>query len=227
MFAGDDLVPLFAAPPEGPRIRQGTIVSWDVNAGTGMVNVAGGTLTDVPFLTPGGIVWFTAGDAVVLLAQGGAWFILGRVVKGLAGSVRGIGRNTQGTLFGNSGTVVPGALGTGFLTYATLNIPVPLWANSASFSATFQVLAKNSTAVPDFLRARILAPDGVSIANQCQVSSTAWGSVLATLHWGVMVTPGGTLTLLGQISSQVAGWAADPSAQCLLQASALFNSNGG
>lgn len=227
MAAADDLVPLFSAPPEGPRIRQGTIVSWDVNAGTGTVNVAGGTLTDVPFLTAGGIAWFIPGDPVVLLAQGGAWFILGRVVKGAAGSVRGIGRNTQGTIFGNTGTVVPGALGTTFLTYATLNIAVPLWANSASIAATFQVLVKNSTAAPDYLRARIVAPDGVSVSHTCQALAGGWASMTATLQWGIFVTPGGTLTLLGELATQVAGWAADPAASCILQASALFNSNGG
>lgn len=223
----DDLVPLFAPQPDGPRVRQGVVVAWDVNAGTGTINVAGGTLTDVPFLTPGGIAWFTPGDPVVLLAQGGAWFVLGRVVKGLAGSVRGIGRNTQGVIFGNSGMLTPGALGLTFLTYATVNIAVPLWANSANITATFQVFHKNSTAAADYLRARILAPDGVSVSHLAQVGATAWGSLTATLLWGVVVTPGGTLTMLGQISTQVAGWASDAGASCILQVSALFNSNGG
>lgn len=225
---GDDLVPLFADDAAGARIRQGVIVSWDVGSGVGSVNVAGRVIPSVPFLTAGGITWLAPGDPVLLIAQGAAWFILGRAITPTPGGTRGYGRNTQGTLFGNTGTISGWGLTTSYATKATLNIPVPGWALTASIAASLQILVKNPTAVSDFFTGQIAMPDGATMAQTSgNVPAGTWQQLTTTFHWGVYVVPGGTLTILGNIRSQAAAWAAEAGNVAIVQASALFNSNGG
>ena len=75
----DDTAPLFDQAGPGVRFRQGTITAWNAATGQNTVDVANGTLTDVPILNTGEAIALKAGHVVGLLGQGMTWFIIGRI----------------------------------------------------------------------------------------------------------------------------------------------------
>ncbi|GAA1549994.1 hypothetical protein GCM10009804_03220 [Kribbella hippodromi] len=75
----DNIATLFDAGQPGVRFRQGTILTWDANSGANTIDLAGGTLTNVPILNTGEAVALKTGHIVGLLGQGSTWFIIGRV----------------------------------------------------------------------------------------------------------------------------------------------------
>ncbi len=224
---GDDLTGLLL-PPDGPEFgfRQGTILTFDIVSGANTIDVAGATLTNVPFLNPGGYTILLPGDVVVLLRMRSSWAILGRITA--PGGTRAIGRYTELS----SSYSVDGAsnysLTTTPATKATLSIPVPVWCEVATVTASLMLMARNSTATTDFLVGKILMPDGASTTwLSGSVPTVSYGSVTVTKHHQLAVTPGGTLTILGQAAASVASWGANANNVVTLQATVAFNSNDG
>ena len=77
----DDIVPLFQGDPSDPKpmaLRQGVVQEWDPDTGENSVQVAGGTLVNIPALT-GESMALAAGDVVALLTTGDSWLVIGKV----------------------------------------------------------------------------------------------------------------------------------------------------
>lgn len=226
MGRSDDLAGVFAGSLDAApafAFRQGTVVTWNLLTGSGSVSVGGTVLTDVPFSSLGSIVYLLPGDTVILLKQGASWFIMGRVNS--PGGTNGIGRNTQVALTG-SATQLNFALTTAFVTKVTMNLTVPQWATVATLDVKFLSLVKNPTAANDFFRNQILFPDGASTNFS---SGTAWANAWTqTVHADsrqVACTPGGTLSVVGQMASTAAPMAADSNNAAYLTCTVVYNSN--
>lgn len=143
----DDLTPLFDKDAPGVRFRQGTLLAWDAANGTNTVDVAGGTLTDVPVLNTGEAIALKAGHVVGLLGQGMTWFIIGRITPpndpSFAGaSVAFAAKNGQFTNFG---------LTTSLVNDAFVMLDVPSWADEAAFFAVGACTIVNPNATQDFV----------------------------------------------------------------------------
>lgn len=139
----DDLSTLFDSGQPGVRFRQGTISTWNANTGANTIDLAGGTLTDVPMLNTGEAVALKAGHVVGLLGQGSTWFIIGRVTlpndpNFAAASVA----------FGSAGAQVFGySTSTSMVTKASSNeLVVPDWADEAIVMVTGFGGVTNTTA---------------------------------------------------------------------------------
>lgn len=77
----DDVVPLYDDAPDAPpamSLRQGIVQSWNSSTGENSVQVAGGTLVNIPFLTSEAAN-LVAGDVVEVLAAGDQWLVMGKV----------------------------------------------------------------------------------------------------------------------------------------------------
>lgn len=77
----DELGSLFSGDPSSPTpmsLRQGVVQSWDPDTGENSIQVAGGTLLNIPVLTSESAS-LVVGDVVALLAAGTKWFLLGKV----------------------------------------------------------------------------------------------------------------------------------------------------
>lgn len=225
MARDDDLAPVLAELRSGGDafgFRQGTVVTWNLITGSGSIDVGGAILNDIPFLNTGNIVYLLPGDKVILLRQGISWFILGRVTS--PGLTHGVGRNTQIHLTGND-TQTNYAPTTTLTTRSVCTVSVPSWARVATVNATCQVQALNSTAATDFLRAGLVMPDTAqSSMSSPSCPASAWAVATHTLSRQVAVTPGGTLTVLGQVASTAAAWAANASNMCYVDLYVNFNS---
>lgn len=221
----DDLAPLFAKDPQDWGFRQGTIVAWNVFTGLSTVRVGGATLTDVPFLSQAGQVQYLPGDAVLLIRFKSSWAIVGRYVS--PGGNAAIGRYFELT-GAATGTVFSGfSLSTSFVTKATLDINVPVWASIATVTATLMAQAINSTASKDNMQGAVQTAGAISTTWTAPTTATTdLASVTVVGHHGPMlVTPGGTLSIVGQLRSVTGAWAANASNGALLQATVAWNSN--
>lgn len=128
----DNLAPLFGGGQPGVRFRQGTVLTWNADTGANTIDLAGGTLTNVPILNTGEAIALKAGHVVGLLGQGSAWFIVGRITMpgdpGFASaSVAFDGDFASSTSFGISATRLP---------KATVTLQAPAWADEAVVYAT-------------------------------------------------------------------------------------------
>jgi hypothetical protein len=138
----DDLSPLFTGGADAVRFRQGTITAWNASTGANTIDVAGGTLTDVPILNTGEAIALKAGHIVGLLAFGSAWFILGRITPPgdpnfAAASVAFDGEHNSATNF---------SVTTTHLDKVTGSLTVPAWADEALVTMTTQISLANTTA---------------------------------------------------------------------------------
>lgn len=222
----DDLVPLFAHDEPEWGLRQGIILTWDALAGTSTVQVGGAVLTDLPFLSEAGQVFYSAGDPVLLIRYKSSWAIVGRYVA--PGAQAAIGRYFELT---GAYDATPGtnfSLTTSYVTKNTVSVYVPTWARVATGTVSFVANARNSTAAEDFLNARILLA-GIPWAGAVSptVPAGKWGSATVLAHFQVLVTPGGTIELEGQLATTTAAWTAHTSAAAHAQATVTFNSNVG
>lgn len=223
----NDLVSLFGKDPQDWGFRQGTIVSFDVFSGAGSVRVGGAVLTDVPFLSEAGQVSYLPGDAVLLIRFKSSWAIVGRFVSPATNAAIGryfeLAAAATGSVFGGY------ALTTSAVMRCTLSIPVPVWAEVATVTATLMSQARNSTASPDHLQSSVYFP--ATTFSVAWTSPTAPASALASqtvlAHHQLLVTPGGTLEVEGRIRSIAAGWAAHADNGSQLQATVAWNSNDG
>lgn len=224
---GDDLTGLLR-PADAPQFgfRQGVVLAFDLFSGANQITVAGTVLSDVPFLNDAGFTPLAAGDVVVLIRMRSSWAILGRIV--VPGAHKAIGRFTEVTGAAAGATAAGYALTTTYLTRATLAVPVPVWAEVVTVTATLMSQARNSTGATDHLQGKIVFPDGQAI--NWTAPSTAPGllaSHTVVAHHQMFVTPGGVLNLEGQVRSITAGWAASADNGSFLQATLTWNSNDG
>ncbi len=236
MSRADDLSSVLAEMRPGVpplAVRQGTIVSFSLFTGLSQVNIGGAVFDNVPLLSPAGMVFFKTGDPVLLLRFGSSWTILGRTVS-VGGSISAIGRffEVSGTYSGATGSGY--ALTTSYVTQATLAISVPIWAEVATITATLASQARNTSGAADLTQARILFPDGNTVAMTGTSTPTGAAAALSNFssqtvngHYQMAVTPGGTLTLEGQVKAFGASWAANAGNAAFVQATVAWNSNDG
>lgn len=138
----DNLAPLFDQGPSGARIRQGTILTWNAETGANTVDLAGGTLVNVPILNTGEAIALKAGHVVGLLGQGSTWFILGRVT--VPGDPQFASASVAfDTLLESAGNF---SVGTSFATVVSGTINVPSWADEALVTISFNCALYNSSA---------------------------------------------------------------------------------
>lgn len=139
----DNLATLFDAGQPGVRFRQGTILTWNANTGANTVDLAGGTLTNVPILNTGEAIALKAGHIVGLLGQGSAWFIVGRVTPPNDPNFA-----SASVAFASEWDFQQGfSVGTGDQTKATATIAVPAWADQAAVISVATATLVNSTAI--------------------------------------------------------------------------------
>lgn len=220
----EDLTPYRRDEPDW-GFRQGTIVSFDLFVGTSTVRVGGALLTDVPFLAQSGQVYYEPGDAVLLVRFRSSWAIVGRYVT--PGGTAAIGRYTEFTGAYEATPVLGWSLTTSYVTKISLPITVPIWAQVATVTATLMAVGRNSTGADDFLNGRVQL-NGATFGGSAGPAVTAkWGSVTVGSHGQILVTPGGTLTVTGQLGSSGASWAANASNSAYLAATVAWNSNTG
>ena len=73
-----NLASLFATGEPGPQIRQGVVEAWNTDTGENSVQIAGGTLVNLPSLTAESAE-LAAGDVVAVLSSGDTALVLGKV----------------------------------------------------------------------------------------------------------------------------------------------------
>jgi hypothetical protein len=226
MGVTDNLAPLFDPGEPAVRFRQGTITAWDAATGSNTVDVAGGTLTDVPILNTGEAIALKAGHVVCLLGQGMSWFIIGRVTPpndpSFAGASLAFAANTaQATNF---------ALGTTLATKVSTTLAVPAWADEAAVIVSGSAGCVNQTAAADFTSAAcfIDGDSGPGIQTGHSIGPTGnanqYLQVVSAAHSRVLVPSGGTITCEMKIRSVNAAWSAHATNSAGISALAVFRS---
>jgi hypothetical protein len=227
MGVTDDLAPLFDQGEPGVRFRQGTITAWDSSTGQNTIDVAGGTLTDVPILNTGEAIALKAGHVVGLLGQGMAWFIIGRITPpgdpSFAGaSVDFSAKNAQFTAFG---------LTTSLVNDAFVTLDVPSWADQVAIMAVGSCTLVNTTAAADFASCAVFI-DGVTGPGVQTGFAPIGDATVKNNHIGTLTasstrvyTPAGsTIQADLRIRSQNAAWASHASNIAEISAMAIFRS---
>lgn len=224
----DDLSTLFDAGQPGVRFRQGTILTWDSNTGSNTIDLAGGTLTNVPILNTGEAIALKAGHIVGMIGQGSSWFIIGRITPpndpNFAGaSVAFDGIGATATNFALSTTTGSGSL------KVTANLTVPSWADQAIVIATGDVMVTNPRAVIDFAAIQVFI-DGVGGGGP-QLGFSPLGDAsgnytgcLAASAERLISSPGATISVGTAAWSQNAAWTAQASNTVNINAIAVFRS---
>lgn len=80
MTRSDDLAPYFGGTAQDLEFHQGTVIAWSSTAGTNTIQMAGGTVTNVPAITAAGLISLRPGDHVAMLRFKSSLFIVGTVV---------------------------------------------------------------------------------------------------------------------------------------------------
>lgn len=138
----DDISPLFAQGQPGVRFRQGTVLTWDAETGENTIDLAGGTLTDVPILNTGEAIALKAGHVVGLLGQGKSWFIIGRVTPPNDPNFA-----SASVAFGGEGaSSLNFSITTSHLDKVTDTMAVPDWVDEAIVLCTVNATIANTTA---------------------------------------------------------------------------------
>jgi hypothetical protein len=221
----DDLSTLFDASQPGVRFRQGTILTWDGNTGENTIDLAGGTLQNVPVLNTSEAIALKAGHVVGLLGQGSSFFIIGRITPPndpnfAAASVAFAGAGASATNFG---------LSTSAADIITDTMAVPSWADEAIVLATGNCQLTNPTAVIDFATIQVTI-DGVGGGgSQCGFSPVGHASgnytnSMAVSAQRLISAPGSTITVATRLNAQGAVWGVQPSNRANIDAIAVFRS---
>lgn len=223
----DNLASLFDQGQPGVRFRQGTVTAWDSSTGQNTIDLAGGTLTDVPILNTGEAIALKAGHIVGLLGQGSTWFIIGRVTPPNSADFAGASVAFAYDFNNTSNFAVP--LSPTFATVATAVLPVPAWADEALVQCMVSFSLHNTRAVPDFANGRA-AIGGTAFAQSVSgFAATGAADVgdydnLSCLATRIITSPGSTITVSAQVAAGGGAWAADTNNLCSLAASAVFRS---
>lgn len=221
----DDLARMMS--PQGSStdlaFRQGVVVSWDESTGSNSVNVNGVILTNLPCLNLGEFAILQPGDVVGLLRVGSTYFIMGRLIL-----PAGPDRNRASVGFESRVNSENGfSLTTSDVDRATVNIPVPRWADEAIVMCNAVCQAINSRNVEDFLQ---LAPT----VNGNNVSAlffpamggdgTGFSGFVAGSLFGstVINNPPSVITCSARVRVNGATWAANGSNFAAVSATAIF-----
>lgn len=225
MGVTENLAPLFDTGGPGVRFRQGTILTWDAETGENTVDLAGGTLTDVPVLNTSEAIALKAGHIVGLLVVGSVAFILGRITPPndpnfAAASVAFGGAGATATNFGISTTATSKISDT---------IAVPSWADEAIVLATGNCQLTNTTASIDFATIQVKIDGTGGGGSQVGASPLGDGSgnyvvSMAVSAQRLITSPGSTITVETFLNAQTAAWAVQASNRCNIDAIAVFRS---
>lgn len=223
-----DLSTLFGATAAGAQLGQGVILSWDPNTGSNTVDWAGTILTDVPMLNTAEAITFKPGHVVVLLGQGGSWFIIGRVTKPgdpsfASASVAFDAKNAQFTNFG---------LTTSLVNDAFVNINVPAWADQMAVMAIGSCTLVNTTATADFASCAVFIDGVTGPGVQCgfapntdaTIKNNHVGTMTASSTRVMAVTGGASIQCDLRIRSQTNPWSASGTNIAEISAMAIFKS---
>jgi hypothetical protein len=220
----DNVATLFGGGQPGVRFRQGTILTWNSETGANTIDLAGGTLTDVPILNTGEAIALKAGHVVGLLGQGSSWFIVGRVTP--PGDPNFAGASVA---FGGNGVSVQSfSVTTTHADKATMSITVPSWVDEAVVLCTANVTLFNTTASGFLVSAQAFI-DGVG-GGGCQfgLGPTADASQNRMNSGAVsaqrVITPGASISFAVQAWTTSGTIASDINNQVNLDAIAIFRS---
>ena len=224
-MVSDDTSPLFDQPGPGVRFRQGTITAWNPATGQNTIDVANGTLTDVPILNTGEAIALKAGHVVGLLGQGMTWFIIGRITPSSDPSFAGASLSFAA----DTGQATNFALSTTLATKVSVSLPWPAWADEAAVMVVGTCTLVNTRPAADFATCAVFI-DGVSgpgiqqghgvnaAADNADVQSMA----VATSR--VLAPTSGSILCEMQIRSVGAAWGAQSSNIAGISATATFRS---
>jgi hypothetical protein len=220
----DNLATLFDSKQPGVRFRQGTILTWNSQTGENTVDLAGGTLTNVPIINTGEAVALKAGHVVGLLGQGSTWFIIGRVTPPNDPNFAG-----ASVAFGGTGVSTTNfSVTTTHAVKASTSITVPSWVDEAVVLCTANATLFNTTASGFLITAQPFI-DGVG-GGGCQfgLGPTADASQNRMNSGGMsaqrVLTPGATIALEVQAWTTSGTVPADINNQVNLDAIAIFRS---
>jgi hypothetical protein len=228
MGVADDLTSLFPAPAAGAQLGQGTILTWDSATGHNTVDWAGTTLTDVPILNTAEAITLKPGHVVVLLGQGGSWFIIGRVTTpgdpDFAGaSVAFSALNDQATNF---------ALSTSLVTKSSVLLNVPAWADEAAIFVVGACTVVNPNGAADFAACSAFIDGNPGAGVQTGVANGPTNttdqhvqSMAVSMARVQPVTGGSTVLCELKIRSTAAAWSAQSANIAEVSAMAIFRSN--
>lgn len=222
----DDIADLFTAATDAPalRFRQGTITAWNASTGANTIDVAGGTLTDVPILNTGEAIALKPGHVVGLLVFGRTWFILGRITTPNDPNFA-----SASVEFGSAGGQAFNfalATGTPAVKVSSAELVVPQWADEAIVHVTGSCSALNPRGVLDSFgfNVGVLGGDGGTTYADCAAGGL--NNVAASsrnLFTGL--SGGEVLTIQGSAASFGAAWTASASNTMFIHAIAIYKSN--
>lgn len=219
----DNLASLFDTGQPGVRFRQGTILTWNPNTGENTVDLAGGTLTNVPILNTGEAVALKAGHVVGLLGQGSAWFIVGRVTPPNDPNFA-----AASVAFDSAGAQVFGfALSTALTLKASSNeLVVPSWADEAVVYVGGHMHAVNTTAALDTYSFEVgcFGGSGGGTTTSCAAGQVEVNAANSRNHF-TGLSGGEVLQITGSAQSGAANWPLHASNSLFLHAIALYKSN--
>jgi hypothetical protein len=219
----DDVAGLLM-PDDAPavRFRQGTVTAWDPATGSNTIDVAGGTLTDLPILNTGEAIALKAGHVVGLLVFGRTWFILGRITAPgdpnfAAASVAFDSAGAQAFGFSTSTSSVIKA--------TSSELVVPAWADEAIVMVTGMAGALNTTASLGWLAFDVgcLGGSGGAVLADVEANRMELSAASSRNHF-TGLSGGEVLTVTGSVQTNAA-WAVNASNSMFIHAIALYKSN--
>lgn len=195
-----DLVNLFRPPAQTAAFAQGVIVAFSPIDGTNQVNVQNQIFTNLPILNSAEAPTYVAGNVVMLAQLGGSYAIMGRVFVPGASGVFGSGFSFGQ---GSSARVTNFAFAVTQTVPVTSTIAVPAWANTATGISVGQL------AISPNVSTQVLSSIGVSTGiasvsgnqGETAVTSGAIAALTCVSSWLLACTPGGTITVSGQIQA--------------------------
>lgn len=223
----DDLAPLFDTGGPGVRFRQGTVLTWNANTGANTIDLAGGTLTNVPIINTGEAIALKAGHVVGLLGQGSTWFIVGRIT--LPGDANFAGASVAFTTNFNNTSGFGIAVSPTFSTVASVTLAVPTWADQALVTVQASFSLHNPRGVVDFANARVTiagspfaqSVSGYAANGDAGASDYQNQSCIAAQ---IITNPAATIAVGATVAAGGAAWGADANNFCSLTATAVFRS---
>lgn len=220
----DNLAPLFDGGQPGVRFRQGTVLSWNPATGENTIDLAGGTLTNVPVLNTAEAITLKAGHVVGLLGQGSAWFIIGRVTPPNDPSFAG-----ASVAFGGTGVSATGfTLSTTPTAKVSSTIAVPAWADEAIVIAYGNASLANPRTVLDFatIQTFIDGIGGGGMQSGFAPNTDPNGMYLQSISSSAqaLINPGSTISVEARVWANGAAWSAWAGNIANIDAIAVFRS---
>lgn len=226
----EDLTGLFfSAPGAAPAatLRQGRLLTFNPSNGHNTAQVGSTTLTDVPALLTGAETILAAGDNVLMAQIGNTFVILGKVATPGGAAFASASQATAEKTSVNTNFALPATTfpNPGYTTLCTATLTVPTWANTASIISNFAYSANNTFGADVDMLIRMTTdgeitgnfPDGLSAYSH----NGSYGTMSIGQSVKHTVTPGSTLTVLGQ-GSCTGGFSATADNAAFLNCIAIF-----